>query len=421
MPHDIQAEYGVLGSMILSSRAIATAAGSLNAQALYLTNHQIIFKTIIECAENGTEVDTVVLAAELKKAGQLDKIGGAAYLRELAESVPTPANIEYYVNITKEKATRRLLITKAAAIQAAAQNEASDVDQLTKELADLRNTTIMQDKINRASDYIDAADKRLAGKSHDFTPTGNDAYDAVFGGFELGEYVVLAGFSGIGKTTYMNQFLLGALADGNVPVGVFSSEISGARLCINLARTMSGIYIHARRDGTMDDAAFKAWTEAKKLMRSDVFQWYLNDTASIYIEDLHRLARKMVSDHGVKIIGIDHLQRLRTRHIHQSEAVRMKDISNRACEMARELNITVLMLSQKTEGDRFQLRYATELYSDADKVLDLSQTFACPIEDEPLCVSRMLAEKKGRNHGTAKFLSIFNKPGLRFDNWRQTK
>ena len=417
LPHDILAEMSVLGSMILSSKAISIAAGNLNASAFYKIAHQRIFKSILKCSDDGISIDPIVLAAELKKDGTLEKIGGAAYLRELLESTPTAANVEMHVNITKEMAIRRTLIKKALKIQQAAHNTAADVDALTAELKDLHNTTIIQDKILRAGDFIDAADRRLAGDMSDFIPSGHSPSDDHYGGFEPGEYVVLSGFSGMGKTSFMNQTLLAGLVDGGVPVGVFSSEISGSRLIINLARTMSGEYISARRDGTMSAEAHKAWTEAKELIKSDLFNYYLNDTASIYIEDVHRLTRKMVDQYGVKIIGIDHLQRLRTRQNHQSEALRMKEISNRACEMARELNIVVLMLSQKTQGEGFQLRYATELFSDADKILDISQPTQMPIESEPAVCERTLAEKKGRDHGTAVFRGRFNKPGLRFDNW----
>ncbi len=417
MPHDIQAEMGVLGAMLMCTKALSIAASQIDKSAFYKISHQTIFSAIIECTDDGHQPEIIVISDYLKNAGQLEKIGGSLYLREIMEICVTPANIEYYLNVVKDKAVRRKLIAESSRIKTAAYNEASDIHGLTAELKNLSNTSLIQDKVMRVSDFIPAADRRLEGKSGDFIPTGNEAYDRDFGGFELGEYVVLSGFSGMGKTSYMNQCLVSAV-DAGVPVGVFSSEISGARLCINLARTISGEYISARSgDGTMSDKALKAWNDAKKLMALDEFVYYLNDQASIYIEDLHRIARKMVTQHGVKMIGIDHLQRLRSRHNYNSEALLMKEISNRACEMTRELDITVVMLSQKTKGGDFQLRYATELFNDADKILDISQIAPMSIEDEPVICDRYLSEKKGRNYGTCKLRGRFNKPGLRFDAW----
>ncbi len=416
LPHDIQAEQALLGAMILESKAIALAASNIDKTAFYKLSHQKIFQAIIDCSDDGQQIEVIVLSNRLKSSGLLEKIGGNAYLRELIDACVNPANVDMYLNITKDKAIRRKLIAESMKIQKAAHNEAADIHELTAELKSLSNTSVIQDKVARVSDFIPAADRRLEGKSGDFIPTGNEAYDRDFGGFELGEYIVLSGFSGMGKTSYMNQCLISAVEEG-IPVGVFSSEISGARLCINLARTMSGEYINARSDGTMSEEASNAWQEAKELMQMDGFQYYLNDQASIYIEDLHRVARKMVSEHDVKLIGIDHLQRLRSRQNYNSEALRMKEISNRACEMARELDIVVVMLSQKTKGEGFQLRYATELFNDADKILDLGQVHTTEIEDEPVVCERYLSEKKGRNYGTCKLQGSFNKPGLRFDAW----
>ena len=352
LPHDIQAEMGVLGSMILSPDAVYVGREKLKAESFYKLSHQRIFSAVLQVCDEHSVVDVVLLTDELKKRECLEKVGGTAYLRELVDSVPTSANVEYYINIVREHSVRRHLTTACERIQKLALQDGQEVDALLdraetevlgvrhlKDSSRVRNMdTVLRGVLERL-DTLHQNPGQLTGVSYGFADLNK-----LTNGMHPGEFGVIAARPSVGKTTFALNLLQHVCHVERRPAVFYSLEMSAEQIVSNL------LCIHNRLDtldfrrGTLSDTQ---WEDLEQSIDDLVgLPLYIDDSPALRIGDLRARARRMYQQNEIELIIVDYLQLLRPPHSRENRAVEVAEISAGLKALARELNVPVLSVAQ---------------------------------------------------------------------------
>ncbi len=360
LPHDIQAEMGVLGSMILSPDAVYLGREKLEEESFYKLAHQQIFSALLHVSDAHSAVDIILLRDELKKRGALEKIGGAGYLRELVDAVPTSANVEYYINIVREHSLRRHLGRASIKIQNLAQQDGHDVDDLLdeaetevlgvrhmKESSRVRGMDVVLQGVLERLDTLHQNPGQLTGISYGFTDMNK-----LTNGLQPGEFGVIAARPSVGKTTFALNMLQHICHVERRPAVFYSLEMSAEQivsnlLCIHINRARGH---HHRVDtldfrrGTLNDAQWEALEQSIDDLAG--LPLYIDDSPSLRIGDLRARARRMHQQNGIELIVVDYLQLLRPPRSKDNRAVEVAEISAGLKALARELNVPVLSVAQ---------------------------------------------------------------------------
>ncbi|MFW6279998.1 MAG: DnaB-like helicase N-terminal domain-containing protein, partial [Planctomycetota bacterium] len=250
LPHDIKAEMGVLGSMLLSPDAIHLAREALDPESFYKMAHQEVFSAILDLDDQHNAVDLILLRDGLKQRDKLEKVGGVSYLQELMEAVPTSANVEYYIDIVREKAVRRHLIQAATSIQKSSYQDSMDVDDLLDEAESTmlsvrhkKDSGRVQDMSGVLHGILERLDElhqnpdQLGGISTGFTDLNR-----ITNGLHDGEFVVIAARPSVGKTTFALNMLHNVCHVERRPAALYSLEMGAQQIASNL------LCIHNRLD-----------------------------------------------------------------------------------------------------------------------------------------------------------------------------
>jgi len=383
MPHDIQAEMGVLGSMQLSPDALYLARERLDADSFYRAAHQDIFNAILSLADTRNTVDLILLRDELSRAGKLEKVGGVGYLTELMESVPTSANAEYYIEIVRDHAIRRELINTATGIQKSCQEGALEADDLlndaesrmlaVRRMKESHRISDMTSLIHQIMARIEAADQRqdvLVGLS-----TGFGALNRATTGFQPGEVTVVAARPSVGKTSLALNILHHVCMVERRPAVFYSLEVQAQQVVSNLLCIHNRVDTQDFRRGTLTDAQWQDLEESVgKLADSPL---HIDDAPSLRIGDLRARARRMRYEHKVELIAVDYLQLLMSNRSRDSRAAEVAEISAGLKALARELEVPVLAVAQLNRAAEKEqrkprmsdLRESGAIEQDADVVM----------------------------------------------------
>ncbi len=383
MPHDIQAEMGVLGSMLLSRDAVFLARERLNGNSFYNLANQDVFGAILHLADARDAVDLILLRDELKRQDRLAKVGGVAYLQQLMEAVPTSANVEYYVEIVHEHAVRRHLIETATAILKSSYEDSQDVDTLlddaeTRMLAvrNLKQSGHVRDMDGVLLDIMTRLEQvhqnpgMITG-----VPTGFNDLDDLTNGFQPGELVVVAARPSVGKTTLALNMLHNLCHIERRPAVLYTLEMRAEQIVSNLLCIHNRLDTQDFRRGTLRDTEWQAIEDSI----DDLREWplYIDDTPSLAIGDLRARARRMRHEHKVELIVVDYMQLVRPGRARDSRAVEVAEISAGLKALARELEIPVIAVAQLNRAvereDRrprmSDLRESGAIEQDADVIL----------------------------------------------------
>lgn len=351
-PQNLDAEQSVLGSMMIDAEAVMKASEILKADDFYRDAHKIVFETIVDLVDKNEPIDVITVSEALRQSSNLDKVGGVAYVASLANIVPTAANVEYYAKIVSQKALLRTLInvsSKIANMGYSGEEEAEDIiDEAERLIFDVaqrktsKNFSSMHDILMETFDKIEY----LYNNSGDVTgvPTGFMDLDRITSGFQPSDMIIVAARPAMGKTSLVLNIAANAAIRHNVPVALFSLEMSKEQLVQRMLCSEAMIDQHKLRTGQLTDADWPKLTRAVgPLSQAPIF---IDDSVGISIMELRAKCRRLKAEHGLGMIIIDYLQLMSGSKRSESRQQEISEISRSLKALARELSVPIIALSQ---------------------------------------------------------------------------
>jgi len=350
-PQNVDVEKSLLGSLLLDKDAIIKVADILAPNDFYEERHGIIFGAMLALYEKMRPVDVVTVANALKDKKQLEAVGGASYLTNLAGNLPSTASVVRYAEIIKEKATLRSLIAAGSDIAAFGRAEGKDIDILLDE-AEQRLFSVARKYLRggfvSVRDVLDEAFERI-DKLHEQrgqtrgVPTGFKQIDHILSGLQKSDLIVVAARPSMGKTSLALNFALNAAANG-FAVGMFHLEMSKDQVVDRLISAQSGIDSWRLRTGNLREDDFAKLSDAmSKLAEMPI---YIDDSPSSNILEMRTKARRLQSDKKLDLLIVDYLQLMEARRSSDSRVQEISEISRGLKALARELSVPVVAVSQ---------------------------------------------------------------------------
>ena len=389
-PHNIEAEKSVLGALMLDKDAIIKVANLIRLGDFYKDAHNLIYESMLELYEKREPIDVLSLSNILEEKGKLENIGGSSYLTELVNSVPSSSNVAHYAKVVQKKSTLRKLIGVANEISQLGYKEDEDVEKILdsaeQKLFSVSQKYIKQDFIPIKSileaafnriDELHKGDHKLRG-----IPSGFPDMDQILAGFQKSDLVILAARPSIGKTTLALDFARQIAVKEKIPVGIFSLEMSSDQLIDRMLAAQSNVDLWRLRTGHLkteegnDD--FQRIGEAMGVLSEAPV--YIDDAGSANVMEMRTMARRLQSEHNVGIIIVDYLQLMEGRSGGDNRVNEISEISRALKQLARELNIPVIALSQLSRAVESRspqipklsdLRESGSIEQDADVVMFL--------------------------------------------------
>ena len=354
-PQNIEAEASLLGAVLIDSDAIVKIADSVSARDFFDPRHMRIYEALVQLYENHDAIDVLTLSDKLKNNGNLAMIGGASYLTELTNFVPTAANVEQYAEIVAQKGVRRRMIAASRDIVSLGYDESKQLKELIEE-AETRLFEVSQQHVKQSlvslesvlAESFDRLDdlhkdkKKIRG-----VPTGFRDLDNMLAGFQKSDLIILAARPSMGKTALALNFAHNVGVQSSAPVLIFSLEMSKEQLVDRLLSMESGVDAWALRTGNLNDSDFEKIGQAMGTLSEA--QIYIDDSPGITVSDMRTKARREAHQHDLGLIVVDYLQLMSGGSRFGSEGNRVQEISeiSRGLKgIARELNVPVLALSQ---------------------------------------------------------------------------
>lgn len=353
-PQAIDAEQSVLGSCLLDPAAGLKAVEILpDASDYYRENHQIIYNCILDLMNRGEAVDVLTVTNELKKRNKYEEVGGAAYLTELLNVIPTTANVEYYSKIIREKAILRNLIYAGGAITELGFKEDEDANELLDRAESIvfniaqkritRDFDPLKDTLYKTYEKISELYKR---RSHvTGIPTHFHDYDLLTAGFQDSDLIILAARPGMGKTAFALNIAKNVAVYERLPVAIFSLEMSKEQLAIRFLCSSGNIDGNRLRTGFLGEADWPNLTRAMNELADAPI--YIDDTPNQSVLEMRSKARRLQKNYGLRLLIVDYIQLIRgTSTRADSRAQELSEISQQLKGLAKEMNVPVLCLSQ---------------------------------------------------------------------------
>ncbi|HCL89902.1 MAG TPA: replicative DNA helicase [Candidatus Atribacteria bacterium] len=429
-PQNISAEQAALGSMLLQEEAILHGVDILRPEDFYKKSHQIIFRCILELFEKSKGVDLVTLTEELNRINLLEEIGGVTYLTNLINSVPTAANIEHYVKIIEEKSILRNLISNATKIISMGYEEKEDAKILLDKAEHLifevseRNLgqsfvpikEILQDSFEKIENLYHR-DEFITG-----VPSGFDEFDDITTGFQPSELIVIAGRPGMGKTAFCMSIAQYVAVSKNIPVALFSLEMSKSQLVQRMLCSEARVDAHNLRKGRLAESDWPTLSMAAgRLASAPIF---IDDTAGITCLEIKAKARRLKAQHNLGLVMIDYLQLISSSGRVENRQQEISEISRSLKGLARELNVPVIAVSQLSRAveQRIErrprlsdLRESGAIEQDADLVVFLYREEYYKQKTDRKGIAEVIISKQ-RNGPTGQVDLAFIKEYAKFEN-----
>lgn len=384
MPHDDVAEQSVLGGMLLSKDAIADVVESLRASDFYKPAHETIYEAILSLYGHGSPADAITVADELKKRGELTRVGGASYIHTLIASVPTAANAQYYAEIVKEHAIMRRLIeagTKIAQLGYANETEVDTlVDQAQAEIYAVTDGNAKEDYVSFSEaleetiNEIDANSNRPDGVYG--VPTDFIEFDELTGGLHGGQMIVIAARPGVGKSTLALDIARSASIHHQMTTVFFSLEMSRTELAMRILSAEGKISMGRLKKGDLDT---EGWTNLATLQgRIDSALLFIDDSPNMTLMEIRAKCRRLKQRNDLKLVVLDYLQLMSSGKKVESRQQEVSEFSRSLKLLAKELDVPVIALSQLNRGSEQRtdkrpmvsdLRESGSIEQDADMVI----------------------------------------------------
>ena len=405
-PHSEETEACVLGAILIDKDAVVTVAEFLRPEHFYKEANRSIYEAILKLYEERQPIDIVTLKNELKKKKSLTKVGGTAYLTSLVNRVPTAAHAEQYARIVEDNYTKRELISAASKISEAAFDDGQEAKQVLdtaeQSIFSLSQKHLRQgflpvkEALAESFDRLDELHKRAGGLRG--IPTGFKDLDNTLVGMQPSNLLILAARPGLGKTSLALGIGQHVAVKEKLPVGFFSLEMSKEELVDRALVSQADIDALKLKTGRLNQDDFTRLSEAMgELAEGKLF---IDDTPALSILEMRTKARRLMIEHGLSLIIVDYLQLMRSVRQRDSRVTEVSEISMGLKNLARELKIPVLALSQlsraveqrgKKKPKLADLRESGSIEQDADVVMFLWR------EDEEDLENIFLQIEKHRN------------------------
>ena len=430
LPHNIDAEQSVLGSLLLDNETVPQVARLISADDFYLEAHRQIYMAILELEEAGQPVDFVTLTNKLRDKGELEKIGGATYAASLANIVPTPANVEYYARIVNEKALLRNLVHAATRIAALGYTGSDDVGRVISEA----ESTLLEVAARSASPAFNSVKEILTTVFKNIeesyrnkglingVATGFVDLDKLCCGLQSGDLIIIAGRPAMGKTSLGLTIAHYAALRQKIPVAVFSLEMSKEQLVQRILCTEAMVDLQKVRSGNLTEEDWvRLNTAAVQLSTAPL---YIHDAFGITTRQLRAEAKRLQLEKGLGLIVIDYIQLMQPNRRVENRQQEIADISRSLKGLAKDLNVPVLVLAQLSRQVEQRvskrpimsdLRESGSLEQDADMVMFIYREEYYKPDTEKKGIAELIVAKQ-RNGPTGKIEMAFLKEFTRFVN-----
>lgn len=438
-PHSNEAEQGVLGCVLLSPNdnlGICVEKIKSGSEAFYDLRHRTIYEMLVEMYDAKEPIDLITLPQQLKNRSQLDAVGGLPYLTSLIDSVPSAANLGYYLEIVLEKHILRRVIATCTEIVAGVYEHEGEVDTLLD--------TVERDVLQIVEERVDTGSKPIKELVHKAITTieqlharqgmltgiatGFADLDKMTSGLQPGDMIVVAARPSMGKTSFAMNIVEHVALDERLPVGVFSLEMTAESLALRVLCSRARVNLRNIREGFLAERDFPKLTGAAgKLAAAPMF---IDDSSGLSVLQLRARARRMHQQHGIKLFVIDYLQLLHStsRRSADNRQQEIAEISSGIKALAKELQVPVIILSQlnrELEKDKSRkprlsdLRESGAIEQDADLVGLLYKPSnddedGAPVETDAVPVNLLIA--KQRNGPTGDVNLTFLKGFTRFES-----
>lgn len=351
-PQNIEAEQAVLGAIFIEPESLTVASEFLIPEDFYRSSHQKIFSAMLKLSDQGKAIDVVTVTEELAATEQLENIGGVSYLMELANAVPTAANVEYYARIVEEKSLLRRLIRTATEIAQEGYSREDEVESLLseaeKKIMEVSGRKSAGSFISIKDVLVEAYDniEKLANRQGDITgiPTGFTELDRMTAGFQRNDLIIVAARPSVGKTAFALNIAQNVATKTDEVVAIFSLEMGAEQLVMRMLSSEGNINAQNLRTGDLSDEDWKKLTMAMGSLSNA--QIYIDDTPGIRIAEMRAKCRRLKQERGLGMILIDYLQLIQGDGKADNRQQEVSEISRSLKALARELEVPVIALSQ---------------------------------------------------------------------------
>ena len=388
-PRDVEVEEAVLGALMLEKDAYTIVCDLLKPESFYDPRHQAIYFAVQELGASQQPIDMLTVTERLRANGDLDEVGGPAYISSLTSKVASGAHVEFHARIVAQKYLARELIKFSSSIEGKAFDESNDVDDLLQEaegkLFEISQRNVKKDVtqinpvIKQAIEQIEAASNRESGLSG--LETKFTELDKLTSGWQNSDLVIIAARPAMGKTAFVLSMAKNMAVDLNIPVAIFSLEMSNVQLVNRLISNACELEGEKIKSGRLDQADWnKLQAGVKRLYDAPM---YIDDTPSLSIFELRTKARRLVREHGVRIIIIDYLQLMNASGMKfGSREQEVSMISRNLKQLAKELNIPIIALSQLNRSVESR---GTDSQSKRPQLSDLRESGAIEQDADIVC------------------------------------
>lgn len=438
-PQNIDAEQSVLGAILIENDAVYNAVEILGVDDFYKEAHRRIFLAMIDLSEKNEAIDLVTITEYLKKKNDLDIAGGATYISQLSNAVPTAANIRYHAKIVHEKAILRNLIHTATEIVTRGYEDTRDVEELL-DYAENSIFNISEKKIKPSFTAVKEiiknsfeAIERLSEKKERVTgaPTGFLDLDLMTSGFQPADLIIVAGRPSMGKTAFCLSIAQHVGIEKGAPVAIFSLEMAKEQLVIRMLCSESRVDSHKLRSGFLSKSDWpRLTTAAGRLSEAPIF---IDDSAGTSVLEMKAKARRLKAEHGLSLIVVDYLQLMsgrsdKRRGGSDNREQEISEISRSLKALAKELSVPVIALSQlnravESRHDKrpmlADLRESGAIEQDADVILFIYRDEVYKQTEENKGLAEIIIGKQ-RNGPVGTVKLAFINSYTRFENLEKT-
>src|SRR5213595_1660996 len=414
LPHNLEAERSVLGAILLHTDAFNLAAEVIYSTDFFRDAHRRIFDKMVKLVERGDAIDLVTLKEELGRSGDLEEVGGPAYITALVDGVPRSMNVEHYARIIKEKATLRNLIFASNKILATAYDAEEDADVIL-DRAEHAIFAIADDKVrdgfvslrDLAQSSFETIEKLHARKELiTGVPTGFTDLDDKTSGLQPSDLIIIAARPSMGKTSLVLNIAQHAGTKTAKTVGMFSLEMSKEQLFLRLLTAEARIDAHRLRRGFLGE---RDWTHLSQAIGTlSEAKIFIDDTPSIGVLEMRAKCRRLAATHDLDLVIIDYIQLMQGRGRFENRTLELASISRSMKGLAKELNVPIVVLSQLSRAPESRsdhrpqlsdLRESGALEQDADVVVfiyrqDMYQEKSHPATDAQGTAELIIAKQR---------------------------
>lgn len=440
-PHSIEAEQSVLGGLMLDNDAWDKVAGSIIAEDFYHRGHRMIFQALQKLSDNSQPMDLVTVSEVLEAAGELDKVGGFAYLGEISKNTPSAANILAYANIVRERAVLREMIAAANDIAESgydtqgrtSQELLDEAESKVFRIAEKRTSATegpkgVSDILAKTIERIDALSKIKNHNGVTGVSSGFHDLDQMTAGLQPSDLIIVAARPSMGKTTFAMNLAENIAMNEEKPVLVFSLEMPAEQIMMRMLASLSRVDQNKVRTGKLED---DDWARIASVMNilNEKNNLYIDDASGLTPTEVRSRARRIARDHdGLSMIMVDYLQLMTVPGMSENRTLEIAEISRSLKSLAKELNVPVVALSQlnrslEQRSDKrpvnSDLRESGSIEQDADVIMFIYRDEVYHPDSGEKGLAEIIIGKQ-RNGPIGKVELKFHGHLSRFDNFARS-